>query len=87
RAVGFGSDAIYRMLLTEYSLLLAAGLFIGIVAASVSTIPALFATESNINLSIQLRLATLILIVCVACMTFAVRTGLRTADLFALRSE
>ena len=87
RAVGFGGDAIYRMLLTEYSLLLAAGLFIGIVAASVSTIPALFATESNINLSIQLRLATLILIVCVACMTFAVRTGLRTADLSALRSE
>jgi hypothetical protein len=87
RALGFGGEAIYRMLLTEYSLLLAAGLSIGIVAAAVSTIPALIATESNINLSIQLRLAMLILLICVTCMTLAVRTGLRTGNISALRSE
>ena len=87
RALGFGSDSIYKMLLTEYSFLLVAGLLVGIVAAAVSTIPALLATDSNINLSIQFGLAALILVICISCIVSAVQIGLKSSEISALRSE
>jgi ABC-type lipoprotein release transport system permease subunit len=87
RALGFGNDSIYKMLLTEYSFLLVAGLLVGIVAAAVSTIPALLATDSNINLSIQFGLAALILVICISCILSAVQIGLKSSEISALRSE
>jgi putative ABC transport system permease protein len=87
RAVGFSSESLFRIFMTEYGLLLAAGLVIGIVSAAISTIPALFATESTIDLSIQLRLITTILLVSVTCIVLAIQTGLKTATLDGLRSE
>ncbi|MFP6583346.1 MAG: FtsX-like permease family protein [Candidatus Hydrogenedentota bacterium] len=87
RALGFTHQAIFRMLLTEYSVLLISGLLIGIISAAVSTIPALFATDSNIDLAIQARLIVAILLISMTCLLAAIHIGLRSADISALRSE
>jgi putative ABC transport system permease protein len=87
RALGFNQKAIFNILFTEYSVLLFSGLLIGIIAAAISTVPALLATESNIDLRIQFRLAILVLVICFTCMTAAIQLGLRTSKIDALRSE
>ena len=87
RALGFDRGPIYRVLFTEYGVLLIAGLGIGGIAAAVSTIPALFATESQVAVGVQLRLGLAVLLTCAGCMALAVFTGFRKGDFSALRNE
>lgn len=87
RALGFDRAPIYRMLFTEYGVLLIAGLGIGGIAAAVSTLPALFATESQVAVGVQLRLGLVVLLTCASCMALAVLTGFRKGDFSALRNE
>ena len=87
RALGFGRRPIYRILFAEYGLLLVAGLGIGGIAAAVSTLPALFATESQVDAGLQLQIGLLVLLTCALCMALAVLTGFRKGDFSALRNE
>ncbi len=89
RALGFDHAPIYRILFTEYGFLLAAGLGIGGIAAAVAMLPALLAADATLALAVQLRIALLVVLICAACMTAAIRTGFRKGpmDMSALRSE
>lgn len=87
QALGFTRPAIYRILLTEYSVLLFAGLLIGVLSAAIATVPALLSTNSTIDLNIQARLAVAILLICMTCMSTAIHIGLRSTHISALRSE
>ena len=51
------------------------------------TLPAIFATQSNVDFGIQLQLALLVVVLCSGCMGLAVITGFRKEDWSALRSE
>ena len=87
RAIGFTRDFLNQILFAEYGMLLLAGMLIGCISAGIATIPALFATESNIDISIQARLATTILLISLLGILAAIRIGLRAAHFDALRSE
>ena len=87
RALGFDRAPIYRVLFTEYGFLLVVGLGIGGIAAAVSTLPALVATESQVAVGLQLRLGLVVLLTCASCMALAVLTGFRKGDFSALRNE
>ncbi len=86
-ALGFPHHAIIRMLYVEYGFLLLAGLGTGILAASFAVIPALFATQSSVDVGIQLQLAILVFIVSVGCTAGAILLGFRKEHFDALRSE
>ena len=86
-ALGFSREQVNRMLVLEYSILLGAGLFIGIASAAIATVPAVVATASTIDLTIQLRVAMTILLISSACMVCAIAIGLRSTSLEALRAE
>jgi ABC-type antimicrobial peptide transport system permease subunit len=86
-ALGFGKKAIYQVLFTEYGVLLAAGLGVGAVAAAVSVLPTLVASDSSVNLGVQVPVALLVLLASASCMTLAILTGFRQDDADALRNE
>jgi ABC-type antimicrobial peptide transport system permease subunit len=86
-ALGFGKKAIYQILFTEYGVLLAAGFGVGAIAAAVSVLPTLVASDSSVNLGVQLPIALLVLLASASCMTLAILTGFRQGDADALRNE
>lgn len=86
-ALGFTREQVNRMLVLEYSILLGAGLLIGILSAGVATVPAVLATASTIDLTVQARVAMTILLMSSACMVGAITMGLRSTSLDALRNE
>jgi len=86
-ALGFQHHAIIRMLYVEYGFLLLAGLGTGIVAASFAVIPALFATQSSVDVGVQVQLAILVFIISVGCTAGAILLGFRKEHFDALRSE
>jgi putative ABC transport system permease protein len=86
-ALGFPHHAIYHMLYVEYGFLLLAGLGTGIIAASLAVIPSFYATNSTVDVGIQVQLVTLVLIVSVGCTASAILLGFRKESFDALRSE
>lgn len=86
-ALGFDRNPIYQVLFTEYGILLLAGLGIGGIAAAVSALPVLLATDSKVDIALQFRLISLVVLTCATCMTLAIFTGFRKNDSSALRSE
>ena len=86
-ALGFPSNPIYKILFTEYGLLLIAGLGIGGIAAAVSMVPALLAAQSEIAVGVQVSIALLVVLASAACTTAAILTGFHKHDPAALRNE
>lgn len=86
-ALGFERTPLYKVLFTEYGVLLVAGLGVGIISAGISTMPALFATSSRVQVGLQVELAVLVTVVCVVCMGAAVMVGARRVGFEALRNE
>ena len=86
-ALGFGKRPIYQVLFTEYGVLLAAGLGVGAVAAAVSVLPTILASDSSVSLGVQLPIALLVLLISASCMSFAILIGFRQDDADALRNE
>lgn len=87
QALGYSRAPVYKILFIEYGTLLIAGLGIGSISAVISTLPALFATESQVNVAVQLNIGLLVLLTSTACMSVAILAGARKSDLSALRAE
>lgn len=62
QAVGFQVSAIFRMLVSEYVILLSAGVVIGFVTAIVATLPSFLSTNTDASLSTVILLILLILV-------------------------
>lgn len=62
QAVGFQVSAIFRMLVSEYVILLSAGVVIGFVTAIVATLPSFLSTNTDASLSTVVLLILLILV-------------------------
>lgn len=62
QAVGFQVSAIFRMLVSEYVILLTAGVTIGFVTAIVATLPSFLSTNTDASLSTVVLLILLILV-------------------------
>jgi len=62
QAVGFRMSAIFRMLVSEYVILLSAGVIIGFVTAIVATLPSFLSTNTDASLSTVILLILLILV-------------------------
>lgn len=87
RAVGFPGRAVFQLVATEYGVLLFIGVAIGAVASAVAMVPALTAPEAGASPLWRLTVLMLVLGSALACMTVAIRVGLRRTTLEALRSE
>lgn len=87
RALGYRPASVYRLLFSEYGLLLAVGLGVGAAAAVVAMLPALTAADSNVAVDVQLRIALLVIGTAAICMVAAVVGGFRKHDPDALRNE
>lgn len=86
-ALGFERKSIYRLLLAEYGFLLLSGLFIGVFAAFITTLPTLWATASSIDLRIQATLLSTVFVLCGLSMLMALYSGLNKKFMEALRRE
>jgi putative ABC transport system permease protein len=86
-ALGFERTPVYRLLFTEYGLLLVAGLGLGAVAAAVAMTPAVLAADSSLPLATQAKVAALVLTACATCLVLAILGGFRGPDPSALRQE
>jgi len=62
QAVGFRMSAIFKMLVSEYVILLSAGVIIGFVTAIVATLPSFLSTNTDASLSTVILLILLILV-------------------------
>ena len=62
QAVGFRMSAIFEMLVSEYVILLSAGVIIGFVTAIVATLPSFLSTNTDASLSTVILLILLILV-------------------------
>ena len=62
QAVGFRVSAIFKMLVSEYAILLSAGVIIGFVTAIVATLPSFLSTNTDASLSTVVLLILLILV-------------------------
>ena len=62
QAVGFRMSAIFRLLVSEYVILLSAGVIIGFVTAIVATLPSFLSTNTDASLSTVILLILLILV-------------------------
>ncbi len=87
QALGFERAPVFRALFAEYGTLMVSGLAIGGIAAIVSMIPAILSANTDVAFGTQIRLAILVIITCVACMTIAILAGFRKDDADALRDE
>ncbi|MCF6284455.1 MAG: ABC transporter permease [Candidatus Hydrogenedentes bacterium] len=86
-ALGFPKHAVLHMLYAEYGFLLLAGLGTGVLAASLAVIPSFYATNSTVDVAIQVQLAILVFIVSVGCTASAILLGFRKEQFDALRDE
>ncbi|GAG04586.1 unnamed protein product, partial [marine sediment metagenome] len=87
QALGFERRTVLKMLFTEHGVLLLAGMGVGVIAAAVSIIPAVFAANSGVSLPFQLALLSLVLVCSAACTAIALFTALDKDILTALRHE
>ncbi len=62
QAIGFQSNSIFKTLVREYLILLAAGVLIGFVTAVVATLPAFLSTNSDASISTVVVVVALILL-------------------------
>ncbi len=62
QAVGFRMSAIFKMLVSEYVILLSVGVIIGFVTAIVATLPSFLSTNTDASLSTVILLILLILV-------------------------
>jgi putative ABC transport system permease protein len=87
RAVGFSKESIQNMLLYEHMILLAAGIFCGIAAALLATLPSIMTPGSGIPYFTIIFLLIIVLINGVGWTYFASRTATRGDLLASLRNE
>jgi ABC-type antimicrobial peptide transport system permease subunit len=87
RAVGFSRESIQKMVLSEHITLLTAGIFCGIAAALLATLPSVMTPGSGIPYFTIILLLILVIINGVGWTYFAARTATRRNLLEALRNE
>jgi putative ABC transport system permease protein len=87
RAVGFSKNSIQKMVLTEHITLLAAGIFCGIAAALLATLPAITAPGSGIPYFTILFLLLIVMLNGFAWIYTATHMATRGNLLTALRNE
>ncbi len=87
RAVGFSRKSIQKMVLSEHIILLAAGIFCGIAAALLATLPSIMTPGSGIPYFTIILLLILVIINGVGWTYFAARTAARRNLLESLRNE
>jgi len=87
RAVGFSKKSIQKMVLYEHMALLAAGIFCGIAAALLATLPSIMTPGSGIPYFTIILLLIIVLINGVGWTYFASRTATRGDLLASLRNE
>ena len=87
RALGFNAQTLYRLLAIEYGTLLLAGLGLGAVAAAVAILPALWTSQSHVDMALQLEMFVLVVAASGTCMALAIRSGIKKEDPAALRNE
>jgi putative ABC transport system permease protein len=87
RAVGFSKKSIEKMLLFEHIALLTAGIFCGITAALLATLPSLLTPGSGIPYVTIILLLLLVMINGMAWTYFASRTATKGDLLASLRNE
>jgi hypothetical protein len=85
--MGFGQAVVFRILVTEYGLLLFMGLAIGAVAAAVSMVPAVTSSASNISPITQAAVLGVIVLTGAGCIALALFAGLGGEEFAALRDE
>jgi putative ABC transport system permease protein len=87
RAVGFSKKSIQNMLLYEHMVLLAAGIFCGIAAALLATLPSIMTPGSGVPYFTIILLLVIVLINGMGWTYFASRTATRGDLLASLRNE
>jgi putative ABC transport system permease protein len=87
RAVGFSKKSIQKMVLYEHMVLLAAGIFCGIAAALLATLPSIMTPGAGIPYFTIVLLLAIVLINGVGWTYFASRTATRGDLLASLRNE
>jgi len=87
RAVGFSKKSIQNMLLYEHTVLLAAGIFCGIAAALLATLPSIMTPGSGVPYFTIILLLVIVLINGMGWTYFASRTAMRGDLLASLRNE
>jgi ABC-type lipoprotein release transport system permease subunit len=87
RALGFREGQLKKILYVEHGLLLAAGLVVGLVSATVAMVPALFISHAQVSPLFMSALFLLIVLFGLLCMAAAVGAALRGDPLRGLRNE
>ncbi|MBN2783895.1 MAG: ABC transporter permease [Pontiellaceae bacterium] len=87
QAVGYRTGEVRRLLFMEHVFLLGSGLGIGLIAAFVAMIPALFITRTDVSVAGMGWLLLLVLVCSITCMAVAVRLALHRDALCTLRNE
>jgi putative ABC transport system permease protein len=87
RAVGFSKKSIQNMLLYEHMVLLAAGIFCGIAAALLATLPSIMTPGSGVPYFTIVLLLVIVSINGIGWTYFASRTAMRGDLLASLRNE
>ncbi len=87
RAVGYRSSALWKLLFIEHGLLLSAGFGVGLFAAAVAMVPALFITKSQVSYGFLLGCLMAVSGCGVGCMAIAIHISLKGDTLRGLRNE
>jgi hypothetical protein len=87
RAVGYRGRVLWKLLLMEHGLLLAAGLGVGVLASAVAMVPALLVSKSQLSFGFLLGLLVAVAGCGVICMAAAIQVSLRGDTLRGLRNE
>ncbi|MCK4563437.1 MAG: FtsX-like permease family protein, partial [Verrucomicrobia bacterium] len=87
RAVGYRSSALWKLLFVEHGLLLSAGFGVGLLAAAVAMVPALFITKSQVSYGFLLGCLMAVVGCGVGCMAIAIHISLKGDALRGLRNE
>lgn len=87
RAVGYRGRVLWKLLLMEHGLLLAAGLGVGVLASAVAMVPALLVSKSQLSFGFLLGLLVAVAGCGVLCMAAAIHVSLKGDTLQGLRNE
>ena len=87
QAVGFSKQAIARLLLGEYGLLLVMGAGIGTVSAAVAMVPTVTASGADVPLGLQVFILALVVLAGCLCAGLAIGVGLARSTIDDLRFE
>ncbi|MDF7799986.1 ABC transporter permease [Pontiellaceae bacterium B1224] len=87
KAVGYRNADLRKLLFVEHGILVAAGLAVGIIAAAVAMVPALFISKSAISIGFLIGLLLTVVLSCLLSLSIAVGLALKEDVLSGLRNE